>query len=52
MNSDQALIPNIASALAHPFENVGWLKLAAIVVFVLVVEAGWRQVVLMIGETV
>ena len=50
MGSDQAIVPNVSSALAHPFANMTWLQLAAVTVFVLIVAAGWRQVVLMIGE--
>ena len=42
-----------AAALASPFGNqISWLQLGAVVVFVIVVAFAWRQIVLFIGQEI
>ena len=54
MSSTQGgMVTQMGTALQTPFSNnISWLQLGAVVVFVLLVTLAWRQVVMFIAQEV
>lgn len=48
----QSFSQRIGLSLSAPFDGMTWPQLAAVVVFVLVITAAWRQVVLFITQEI